>query len=211
MPRSGRRPGNSGSREKILAAARLHFATHGYDRATIRAIARSARVDPKLVMHYFGSKHEMFIAAIDLPIDPTRLIRELTAPGIDGLGERMIRRFVTVWDAPEGRPLVGLMRSVVTQEDAAVMMREFITHAVLEQVVASLGIDLPRRRASLVASQLFGLALVRYVVKIEPVASATPEALGRWMGPNVQRYLTGDLGAQKRTAAVAHRMHDRTR
>ena len=141
------------------------------------------------MQHFFGTKAELFVAAMELPIDPSKLIPQVAAPGIGGLGERLVRTFVGVWDSPQGRPLVGLIRSVVSNEEAAAMMREFFTHAILEGLTASLRIDEPRRRASLVASQLFGLALVRYVVKIEPVASATPDELARWVGPNIQRYL----------------------
>jgi AcrR family transcriptional regulator len=197
MPRTGRRPGRSGTRDKILAAARLHFARDGYDHATIRAVARTARVDPKLVMHFFGSKHDMFVVAMQLPFDPSRFIAELATPGIDGLGDRIVRRFVVVWDSPEGRHLIGLIRSVVGHEGAAAMMREFFTHAILGRLATTLAIDEPARRAGLVATQLFGLALVRYVMKLEPIASADAEELARVIGPNVQRYLAGDLRAPR--------------
>ena len=198
MPRTGRRPGQSGTRAKILGAAREQFARYGYDRATIRAIATSARVDPKLVMHFHGSKDDLFAAAMDLPIDLATLVRELTAPGIDGLGERLVRTFVATWDSPTGRPLVGLIRSVVSNEEAAAMMRQFFTHTILEGVTAALRIDEPRPRASLVASQLFGIALVRYVIKIEPVASATPDELASWVGPTVQSYLARPMQPSRR-------------
>jgi len=197
VARTGRRPGRSGTRGKILAAARLHFARSGYDHATIRAIARSARVDPKLVQHFHGSKHDLFVAAMGLPIDPTRLLPALLAPGIDGLGERLVRTFVGVWDSPEGRHLVGLLRSLVGGPDAAAMMREFFAHEIVGTLVASVGIDEPRRRAGLVASQLFGLALVRYVLRIEPIASAGPDALGAWVGPTLQRYFTARLDGER--------------
>lgn len=199
--RTGRRPGQSGSREKILAAARTHFARQGYDRATIRAIAASARVDPALVLHYFGSKHDVFVAAMKLPFNPTQFIPELIAPGIEGLGERLVRRFIEVWDSREGRHLVGFIRSVVGHESAAAMMREFFTHAVLGRIATSLDIDEPRRRAGLVASQLFGLAMIRYVLKMEPIASATADDLAKWIGPNLQRYFTAELRPARRARA----------
>lgn len=103
-------------------------------------------------------------------------------------------RLIGVWDSREGRHLVGLIRSVVGQESAAKMMREFFTHAVVGKIVSSLEISDPQRRAALVASQLFGLAMIRYVLKIEPVASASPDDLAKWVGPNLQRYFTADLG-----------------
>lgn len=193
MARTGRRPGQSGSREKILTAARARFGQDGYERATVRAIAAAARVDPALVLHFYGSKHDLFVAAMKLPFDPSALLPALLAPGVDGLGERLVRRFIEIWDSREGRHLVGVIRSVVGHPEAARMMREFFIHAMLTRIAAQLEIDQPQRRASLVASQLFGLALARYVLKIEPVASAKPEVLARWIGPNLQRYLTADL------------------
>jgi AcrR family transcriptional regulator len=147
------------------------------------------------VLHFFGSKDELFLAAMKLPLDPSRFLPELLAPGIDGLGERLVRKFIDTWDSPEGRHLVGFVRSVASHESAATMMREFFTHAMLGRIAGALELDEPYRRASLVASQLFGLALARYVVKLEPVASATAEELSRWVGPNLQRYLTDDIRA----------------
>ncbi len=158
MPRTGRRPGPSRTRERIVAAARTRFAEKGYDRTTIRAIARSAEVDPALVLHFFGSKDGVFLAAMRLPVDPAELILELVTPGLDGLGERIVRRFVGVWDSREGRHLVGLLRSVTGNEGAATLMREFFVHAVVERIAGSLRMSEPRLRASLVASQLFGHA-----------------------------------------------------
>lgn len=193
MPRTGRRPGPSRTRERIVAAAKAQFAEKGYDRTTIRAIARSAEVDPALVLHFFGSKDGLFLAVMRLPIDPAELIRELVAPGIDGLGERIVRRFVGVWDSREGRHLIGLVRSIAGNESAATMMREFFVHTIVERVAGPLRMSQPRLRASLVASQLFGLALARYVLKLPPLAQADPDAVARLIGPNVQRYLTADL------------------
>jgi AcrR family transcriptional regulator len=193
LPRTGRRPGTSGTRGKILGAARMHFARRGYDHASIRAIAASARVDSKLVQHFYGSKHELFVAAMGLPIDPAKLIPTLLAPGIDGLGERLVHTFIGVWDSPEGHHLVGLLRSVVGNREASAMMREYFAHEIVGRLIASLDMDEPQRRASLVASQLFGLALVRYVVKLQPIVSASPEELARWVGPNIQRYFAGPL------------------
>ena len=197
MPRTGRRPGPTTTRARILAAARAHFSRQGYDHTTIRAVARSARVDPKLVQHFFGSKHDLFVAAMALPFDPMTVVRPIMAGGVDGLGERIVRTFVSMWDSPEGRPLVGLVRSVVSSEDASAMMREFFAHEILGTLVASLRLDRAERRAGLVASQLFGLALVRYIVKLEPLASARADEVARWMGPSLQRYLTaGDVSSR---------------
>jgi AcrR family transcriptional regulator len=189
----GRRPGRSDAREKILASARRHFARAGYDRASLRTIAASAGVDPKLVAHYYGSKHDLFVAAMGLPVDPTKIIPVLLAQGVEGIGERLVATFVGVWDAPEGRHLVGLLRSLVGDNVATALMRQFFAHEIVGSMVAALRVDHPRHRASLVASQLFGLALVRYVLKIEPIASASRADVAAWVGPNVQRYFVEPL------------------
>ena len=190
MPRTGRRPGAGGTREKILAAARSYFAGAGYEGTTIRAIAADAGVDPALVLHYFGSKEGIFLAAVEFPIDPAALIPPLLEPGLDGLGARLVRFFLETWDSPAGSPLLGLIRSVVASERAAAVLRDFVSREVLGRLAEALELDRPQLRASLAASQLVGLAMLRYVVKLEPLASASPEDLAAWLGPTLQRYLT---------------------
>jgi AcrR family transcriptional regulator len=189
MTRTGRRPGAGGTREKILAAARSDFGKGGYETATIRGIAARAGVDPALVLHYFGSKEGIFRAAIEMTIEPAQFLPRLLAPGLDGLGERLIRFFLDTWDAPEGSPFLALISSVVTNEDAATQMREFVTEEVLGRLARALELDQPRLRASLVASQLVGLAMLRYVVKVEPLASASATDVATLLGPTLQRYL----------------------
>ena len=190
MPRTGRRPGAGGTREKILAHARSHFGEVGYEGATVRGIAAGAQVDAALVLHYFGSKDGVFRAAMDFPIDPAEFIPRLLAPGLDGLGERLTRFFLDTWDTPAGQPLLGLIRSVVGSESAAAMMREFVSREVLGRLAKALEVDHPQLRASLAASSLIGLAMLRYVVRVEPLASAPSDQVARWVGPAVQRYLT---------------------
>jgi AcrR family transcriptional regulator len=206
MPRTGRRPGAGGTREKILAAARAHFATVGYEAGTVRGIAADAAVDPALVLHYFGSKEGVFRAAVDFPVDPADFIPRLLAPGLDGLGERLVRFFLETWDSPAGRPLLALIRSVVASEDAAALLREFVTREVLGRLARALEVDQPRLRATLAASTLIGMAMLRYVVKLEPLASASPEVVAGWLGPAVQRYLT-DPVVTARPRAPRHRKH----
>src|SRR3989454_7591592 len=106
MPRTGRRPGSGGTREKILAAARSHFAKVGYEAGTVRGIAAEAGVDPALVLHYFESKQGVFRAAVHFPVDPAQFLPRLLAPGLDGLGERLVHFFLDTWDSPAGRPLL---------------------------------------------------------------------------------------------------------
>ena len=192
MPRTGRRPGVSGSREIILTAARSSFARHGYDGATIRDIAASAEVDPALVRHYFGSKEHLFVEALQFPVDPAEFVPRLLAPGPDGLGERLVTFFLEAWDAPDGKPFLALLRSVTQNDQAAEMLRQFIAREVIGRVARSLDVDRPEMRAALAGSHLVGLAIVRYVIRLEPVASADRAELAREVGAAIQRYLTGD-------------------
>jgi AcrR family transcriptional regulator len=194
VARTGRRPGTSGSRERILAAARSRFASDGYDGATIRGIASAAGVDPALVLHYFDSKEHLFVAALRFPVDPSEVVPALLAPGPDGLGERLATFFLEAWDAPGDRPFVGLLRSIARNEKAAEMMRQFIAREVLARVAASLELDRPELRAALAGSHLVGLALMRYVIKLEPIASADRYLLAREVGPAIQRYFTAGAG-----------------
>src|SRR5229473_6240520 len=190
MARTGRRPGLAGTRERILAAARSDFGKGGYEGTTIRGIAAQAKVDPALVMHYFESKDGVFRAAVQFPVDPAEFIPRLVAPGLEGLGERLVRFFVETWDSPAGSPLLALIRSAVGNEDGAALLREFVTREVLGRLARALELDQPQLRASLAASQLIGLAMLRYVVKVEPLASASRDEVVAWMGPTLQRYLT---------------------
>lgn len=193
MPRSGRRPGNSGSRDRIVAAARAEFAARGYDAATIRGIAAAAGVDPALVRHYFGSKEHLFVVALEFPVDPAEFVPRLLESGLDGLGERIAAFFLEAWDTPDGRPFLALLRSVASNEQAAEALRQFVTREVLERVAAILVLDRPKLRAALAASHLIGFAMTRYVVRLEPIASASRDDLARAVGPAIQPYFDRPL------------------
>ncbi|TDC37014.1 TetR/AcrR family transcriptional regulator [Micromonospora sp. 15K316] len=193
--RTGRRPGNPGTREAILSSARSAFAERGFDAASIRTIAATAGVDPALVHHYFGSKDQLFLAAMQAPVDPRELLPGVIAGDRDGIGERLVRTFLGVWDSPASTAGVALLRSAVSNEWTARLLREFVVTQVLRRVLEHLDVDpaeLPLR-GSLVATQLVGLAMMRYVIRLEPVASAAPETLVATVGPTVQRYLTAEL------------------
>jgi len=190
LARTGRRPGTGGTKERILAAARSDFGRVGYEGATIRGIAAQAKVDPALVLHYFDSKDGVFRAATEFPLDPAEFIPKLLEPGLEGLGARLTRFFVEAWDSPAGSPLIALIRSVVANEDAAALMRDFVSRQVLGRVARALDLDRPQLRASLAASQLVGLAMLRYIIRLEPIASAGTDELVEWVGPTLQRYFT---------------------
>lgn len=206
--RAGRRTGESGTREAILAAACAQFAERGYDGATIRAIAAAAVVDPALVHHFYGSKEQLFVAAMRLPVVPSELLTAVFAPGgrdpAVGLGVHMVRTVLGVWEREDVRgPFLGLLRSALTSEQAAGMLREFVTEVILGPVAAAAGAaDAdesgpgqagPEFRAALAASQMLGLALTRYVLALGPVAAASADDLAAAAGPTLERYLTGDI------------------
>lgn len=193
MVRTGRRPGESGTREAIVEAARGAFAEHGYEGATIRGIAARAGVDPALVYHFHGSKEELFAAAMRLPFQPSEMIPSLLEGDPDGLGERILRLFLAVSDQPGGSPFVALMRSASTNERAARMLREFLTREVIGRVARALGAPDAELRATLVGSHLAGLAMARYILRMEPLASADRDTVVAAVAPTLQRYLTGDL------------------
>jgi AcrR family transcriptional regulator len=195
MARTGRRPGRSGTRDAILTAARESFTASGYDQASIRDIARRAGVDPALVHHYFGTKQELFAEAIDLPMDLVAVVEAFVGGDRDQIGERVVGLMLSVWDSRTDRsPLVALVRSAVTSEHAARMLREFLVSVLFERLAQALRSPDAKVRASLAASQMIGLLIARYIVRIEPLASLPAAQVVATIGPNVQRYLTGDLG-----------------
>ena len=196
MARTGRRPGVSGTREAILDAARRAFAEHGYQHATIRMVADLAGVDPALVHHYFRYKQDLFIAAVQFPVNPVEQLTAVLAQDPDQAGERMVEVFLSIWDhAADRSPLLALVRSAVGDERAAAMLREFITEEVLGEIAHRLGGPDARLRATLIGSQIIGMAMARYIVRVEPLASAPPAQLVAAIGPTLQRYLTGDIAA----------------
>jgi AcrR family transcriptional regulator len=195
MARTGRRPGASGTREAILRSAREAFGEQGYDKTTIRDVARRAGVDPALVHHYFGSKPDLFTAALDLPVNPAEMAAAMLAEQPEAAGEHIVAVFLGIWEQGSNRhPLMALIRSATSSEEAAAMLREFATREVFSRVVHALGTPDARLRANLVLSQLFGLVFARYIIRVEPIASMPPAAVVATVGPTVQRYLTGDLG-----------------
>lgn len=192
--RSGRRPGNQDTRQSILDAARSVFAERGFDQASIRAIATEAKVDPALVHHYFGSKDDLFLAALEIPVDPRALVPTVFEPGVGGAGERLLRLFLSVWDDPATRlPLIALVRSSFTEEAPETLLQQGILRMVLQPLRAALPAAEADRRVQLVASQLIGLVMARYLLALEPLASMPSEELVAWVAPTLQRYLDGPL------------------
>jgi AcrR family transcriptional regulator len=193
--RTGRRPGNQDTREAILSAARDAFAERGFDAASIRTIAAAAEVDPALVHHYFGTKDQLFLAAMQAPIDPNKVIPAVLAGGLDGVGERLVGTLLTIWDSPVGGAAAAFVRSGMSNESIARMLREFIVNRIMRRIVTDLGLDPVEGpiRANLVATQMAGLIMVRYIIKVEPLASSSAELVAALIGPTVQHYLAAPL------------------
>ena len=191
--RRGRRPGRPDTKAAILAAAREGFAAAGFGGTTIRAIATEAGVDAALVHHYFGSKDDLFVAALALPVDPREVIGAAVAGPAEEAAEKLIRTFLSVWDDPGFQPaLLATVRRIL-EPGGDKLIREGFLPVVLIPVGEQLGLDRPGLRMPLVASQVIGLILARYVVRVEPIASLDTERLVSIYAPTIQRYLTGDL------------------
>jgi AcrR family transcriptional regulator len=191
----GRRPGAPDTRAEVLAAARTSFAEKGFRGTTIRAVAASAGVDPALVHHYFGSKDDLFLAALEMPVDPRTILAPVVAQGPDGAGERLLRTFLSVWDEPDIQVrLLAVVRSVLGDDGGRLLKDGFIP-VVVGPVLAQLVRDRPDVRIPLVASQVVGLIVTRYVLALPQMAQMPAEDVVARIGPVLQHYLTGDLGA----------------
>ena len=190
----GRRPAGSGTREAILAAASRAFAEQGYPRTTLRAIARDAGVDTRLVTHYFGTKQDLFVAVVELPFDPEVVMPALLGPGADGVGRRLATFAVGMMEAPEARrTMTGLLRAAASEEEAALRVRDLLVARLLTPLAHHIGGDRPDLRAALTGAQIAGLVLGRHIVGLPRLAQASPDELVAAVAPVLQHYLTGDL------------------
>jgi AcrR family transcriptional regulator len=173
-----------------MDAARTEFSTKGYDASSLRGIARLAEVDPALVHHYFDGKAALFVESMSLPVNPSFLIAAIVAGPREQVGDRLAHTFFDIWDSPLGRErLVALLRSAVSNDDAARMLREFLTREVFGRVAVSLGVPQPDLRAGMAAAQLIGVAMMRYVMGFEPLVRASPDEIIALVAPTLQRYL----------------------
>jgi AcrR family transcriptional regulator len=180
------------ARDRILAAAREEFSERGYDKTSVRGIAKAAGVDSALVHHYFGTKEQVFEAAITLSFAPAVEAPRAVEDGpLDTVGERLTRFFFGVWENPATRtPLLAIVRSAVNNDTAAAVFRRIVATQVLRRIAGRLDVADAELRAELAAAQLVGIAMIRYVIKVEPLASADPEQIIRRVAPVVQAHLT---------------------
>lgn len=194
MKHTGRRPGPSTTRALIEDTARKHFAELGYDRSSMRQIALAAGVDPALVKHYFGTKLELFLAVVELAVDPAELIDYVVSGDPASAGARLASVVLDVLDDEvRRRPMIGMIRAATAEPEAARLVREFLTRNVVGPIAQRLNTDAADYRAGLVMSQIVGLALARYIVAIPPLARHSRAHLAADLGATLQHYLLGDL------------------
>jgi AcrR family transcriptional regulator len=189
--RPGRWRSGAESRQRILRTARDLFGQHGYGGTTVRAIATAAGVDPAMVFYFFGTKQGLFAAAIDMADNVPPAIESIFAAGLDAIGERIVRTLLENLDKSDRTPLVMLTRSAPTDDQSEALLREFIDREITDQLAALLDTPDAALRAGMVNVQILGLAVARYIVRIEPIASASVDELVTRFGPLVQHCLTG--------------------
>ena len=200
---TGRRPGPSDTRERILGEARRLFAERGFESTTIRGVAGAAGVDPALVHHYYGTKDGLLEAALAPPVDTHARIPFIIGGDLAHVGERATRSFLDLWEDDQTRPVyLAIVRCAVSNTHAAGVMRDVLGRQVLGPLVHALGASDAQLRANLVASQFIGLALARYLTRLEPLASSDLETVVAAVAPTIQRYLVGDITDE--TGPVSH-------
>ncbi|STZ82089.1 TetR family transcriptional regulator [Mycolicibacterium aichiense] len=190
--RRGRRHGEPVSRDVVMRAAKNQFARHGYEKTTLRAIADEAHVDPSMVLYLFGSKAELFRESMKLVLDPGLFTDQLTAGDDDALGLRIVRAYLSIWEQPDtAASMVSMLQSATSNNDAHEAFREFLHSYVMTAVTDALGgADDARLRAMLAATSLVGTAMLRYVMRVPPLSTLTPDEVVTLIGPSVQRYLS---------------------
>ena len=194
--RRGRRQGEPVSRDAVLSAAKQRFATEGYEKTTLRAIARDAHVDPSMVLYLFGSKEELFRESLRLILDPEVLVAALTGAADDDpdIGTRMVRTYLRIWETPDtAATMRAMLQSATSNTDANDAFRGFMQNYVLTAVSGALGGgEQARLRAMLAASNLVGTAVLRYIIQVPPLATLPADEVVALIAPTVTRYLTAD-------------------
>ena len=194
--RRGRRPlGSPDARRAVLDASRELFAELGFERTTMRAVAARAGVDPALIYHYFGDKDGLLFAALQPPVDEATVFAGL-AGAAGRTGEELVRRLINLWEErPEIRDqMAAILRTGLSHDHASRLLRDILSSFILAALGDVLADDRRELRVALIGSQLGGLMLARYLLKVPGAAAASPEDLVKAVGPTVQRYLTGDIG-----------------
>ena len=192
--RPGRPSGTSDTRDRILTNAREMFARNGIGKTSIRSIAAAAGVDSALVHHYFGTKEQLFAAAVHIPIDPMLVIGPMREVPIDELGLTLPSLLLPLWDSEMGSAFLATLRSLLAG-DGVGLIRSFLQDVIAVEIGSRVD-DPPgsgRIRVQFVASQLVGVVMARYILELEPFASLPVEQIAETIAPNLQHYLTGEL------------------
>ncbi|WP_347110560.1 TetR family transcriptional regulator [Paenarthrobacter sp. S56] len=202
--RRGRRSAGDHSREAILAAARKLFAEQGFDGTSLRQVAREASVDPAMVHHFFRGKDELFAASVELPADPAEVLAGVGALQPSDRAEALLTALMHLWEGPAHHGLVAFVRGTIGSKAKTALMREMVSRTILTRITAGLpgSEEEMRLRGNLVASQVVGLLLARYVIRLEPLASASREDIVRMVGPTIQGYLTGAFDSEGQPSVV---------
>ncbi len=193
----GRRPAGSDTRGAIVAAARAEFAEHGFEAASMRSIARRAGVDPALVRHYFAEKDELFaVSTLPQDVDPPTVAERVTAGGLPGLGARLVTEVLTIWGEDGGARFRAVYGAVAAGDERTQAFVGFLSRTVFQRIVGLLGPD-PQgpMRVNLLAAQMMGVLTLRYVLRLEPIASMPVAQVAAIVGPSIDRYLAEPLDA----------------
>lgn len=194
--RPGRRPGTSDTRSRILESARVRFAQNGYDKVSVRAIAADAGVDAALIHHYFGTKKQLFIASIQLPVDPEEIVRRVRDAPADDMGAVLAGLIFNLWESPQRHAFIALFRSAMAGDEID-LIRNFFLRVVLHEIAPR--VDEPAGsgplRVQLVVSQLMGVLAARHVLELDAIARVPVADLVDTIAPTLQRYLSGPLPA----------------
>ncbi|MFI6425462.1 TetR family transcriptional regulator [Promicromonospora sp. NPDC050880] len=193
-PRRGRRPAGQDARSDILAAARDEFVERGYEASSLRSVARRAGVDPGTVRHWFPDKARLLTATLGVTgIEPATVVERVSDGPVETLGERLMEAVVGLWDFDDGDTVRVVLPAVISDAELRGLLPQFIGAAILRPVMQALGTPDAPLRTALVASQMAGVLLTRYLIRLEPLASLRPAEVARLVGPTLQRYLTGPL------------------
>ncbi|QEP05942.1 TetR family transcriptional regulator [Glutamicibacter sp. ZJUTW] len=180
----------------ILRAASKEFSHAGYEAASLRSVARRAGVDPALVHHYFKDKDDLFVQTMHIPVNPGEIIAQAATAPLEQMGEALVRALLTTWRKPAFRTAVtAMIRGLISSSSATKILRPFLQKEIFSRLGSRLPEDSAEPRVALVASQIIGLIVARYIIDLEPLASMDDEQVIELVAPTIQRYLTGELPA----------------
>lgn len=195
VSRRGRRGGATETRDHILEVARRLFAEHGFEGTSLRQVARTAGVDPAMIHHFFRGKDELFALSVELPADPEQMLAGMAGSDPGERAELIVRTVLRMWESPAQPGLLAFLRGTIGSRAKTALLRDMVARRIISRIMAGVP-GTPQEvavRGNLVATQMVGLVMVRYVVRLEPLASLSAEEVVRLTAPNVQRYLTGLL------------------